>query len=97
MCLVSQAFSYLFGGWYCVEAITWEDVTGMDFLHAAPVYIVVPEVVLGVTAWSCYRKALAYSAIPLKILTAFFLAVVYTILALLSYALLDHIVLAGVR
>lgn len=96
-CLWRQAFSFLFGGWYSVEAITWEDVTGIEILQAAPVYIVVPEVVLGVAAWSCYRKVLAYSGMPLKILTAIFLTAVYTILALLSYAVLDRIFLAGAR
>jgi len=72
-------------------------MTGIELLHTAPVYIVIPEVFLGVAAWSCYRKALAYSAMPLKFLSSVFLAAVYTILALLSYNILDRIFLKGVR
>jgi hypothetical protein len=70
-CTLREAFSYLFGGWRCVDATTWEDVTGIAQLSHAAVYICIPEatlllphaslthgvseVMLGVAAWAFYK------------------------------------------
>jgi len=94
----AEALSWrLFGGWKCVDAVSWEDVTGYALLEHAAVYLFIPEVFLGVSAWSFYRKSLIFSSMPPKLLVSAFMATVYTILALLSYNILDRIFLAGVR
>jgi len=94
-----EGFSWLFGGWHSVEAVTWDELTGQQalILEYAPVYMLVPQLALGVGAWSTYRSTALFNQMAVKLILAVLLTAGYAGIAVLSYSTLDRIFLAGVR